>query len=1527
MYVLCISSLDLKPTLILNMSTGVIMKDKDYSIKRPSVAKAVPVQQRPKWIRKRRSKLKPAAIQENHPTSIGNPQTLVSVPLIDLSDSIGSFPLIDYNKNGDISKAESHAQLNPLLEMIPLSDFGLDLLGQEPLFLLSKDSNFNIPLDKEKTPLSNPVSEHGQQGTKEASSTSSALILYGPQDLNNPDLASLTSTQPLSSTIEFLDQSITIPKPTDQGDIARARISLLPQAPTNNTSTGILSPALVEEVPEKYPLSDKPPVSETVQLDSVFVWSQDPENNTPAGILPTSFAKDFIAETNQAASISVGPQDPRNNLPIHDTVDPENDTPAGILHIPLSAEDSVVETKQAASYFVRPQDPRNNIPTHDTVPVLTDPSLPGFNQLSQSSLEYLPPSSTDSIFSAPDSTSELLDSDTPAGILLPSSAKDSVAETNQAASVSAQGPENNTSSGILPPSPDKDSVETVQLASDTIQPPDPNTLSPADTPAGILPPLFAEDSLAETAQAALISVGPQDPRNNLPIHNTVDPENDTPAGILHIPSFAEDSVVETKQAASYFVQPQDPRNNIPTHDTVPVLTDPSSPGFDQLPQSSLEYLPPSSTDSIFSAPGSTSELLDSALPNQLLTVEVAAQGVGAPLPSPENPVIPVATAAEPVPQSSESNKTLNVSIEPSSASQLLMEPSSRDSAPSTPAPNQSLETNHLKTPSVALPQGTTLSTTANPRNMTPPPVKIGNRTKKRLIIEDSDHDDDRRPVSRGVDVSPAAIVHPTTNAPPPAAIPASLPPAPACNSNSAAATDTRPDTADSDTDDISDWPDPEGKITAAQIRPKLKENGVEYKSVDSKTVLLAKYKLLYAEKRQPAQASLTAVGNQPSVEAQSTAAGLPLNETTKDIPLIDMDNCGTIPIQPLNPTAAQPTELAQSTSVISASRPKPIKDPVPTSRAESIGTPVACPRPKPVRHPVSASRPEPAQNPISASGPEPARETVLASRPNPFPDQVSSWASDVLMSHRDDKQVASSQPTQPNLESIVSSLHSLAQTSIQIGTASLNAMRTIAKGFTSLNSTIAALPLEGGANTQAPPSSRNPATRVSGRSRSQPISDNMDVDTPTTRSQGGAQNCEIQEYVRQHCATMFGRCAETGDFPPPATAEERRAWIRQSLADSSDEESDGEPDPIPDSSAMDTDEDFDPCFPYRDGPGHSRASPQALSIIWRAMRRAGVKSFWPDLSKAISSSVNRFLWDLARNTFMQVVRSGEYDPLTEELCDEAKIKEYFRIHIQCQLMRTYRERKEFSPEELAARQKRKQKNTRLATLKQWRLEEVLLHPSLIGLVPIIEQCCSDDETDDEADPSLISSQAAFHLTSMPSHSKLRNSKSTSLVGGTKQAYGINNNNSAAKSQTPQPEVVNDDVLVEPFATLALSRNAQELNGEDSDSKPNVTHMENLPRYFDCTLFHIDFINKNPATLLINLKTSLFYVTQQISLVALAYLLKLNRHLIEIVSTHGLDESSQPRGLNYSEQRTLDSFPKDPTTVIRHLAIDPDLSFL
>jgi hypothetical protein len=103
---------------------------------------------------------------------------------------------------------------------------------------------------------------------------------------------------------------------------------------------------------------------------------------------------------------------------------------------------------------------------------------------------------------------------------------------------------------------------------------------------------------------------------------------------------------------------------------------------------------------------------------------------------------------------------------------------------------------------------------------------------------------------------------------------------------------------------------------------------------------------------------------------------------------------------------------------------------------------------------------------------------------------------------------------------------------------------------------------------------------------------------------------------------------------------------------------------------MDLDGDVDPDFPYGpDGPGHSSATPQALKIIWRAMRTVKVKSFRPDLSKSMKSPANRFLWGFAVKTFLRVVSSGEYDPLTKEMCDRVDIEQYFTVHVQSHLMR------------------------------------------------------------------------------------------------------------------------------------------------------------------------------------------------------------------------------------------------------------------
>ncbi|KAI9606208.1 hypothetical protein H4Q26_004583 [Puccinia striiformis f. sp. tritici PST-130] len=183
----------------------------------------------------------------------------------------------------------------------------------------------------------------------------------------------------------------------------------------------------------------------------------------------------------------------------------------------------------------------------------------------------------------------------------------------------------------------------------------------------------------------------------------------------------------------------------------------------------------------------------------------------------------------------------------------------------------------------------------------------------------------------------------------------------------------------------------------------------------------------------------------------------------------------------------------------------------------------------------------------------------------------------------------------------------------------------------------------------------------------------------------GRKSGDLLDAVRQHAATMFGQCAQNDAYPPPATKEAQRRWITQCDEYDSDDAS-----VISSESEMDLD-DIDPSFPYPNGPGHSAATPQAIKIIWRTMCKAGVDSFRPDLSKPIC---------------FQRPRSNH-------------------------LMRIYRENKHWSPEEIVARNKKRRQASRLASLKRWRLQEVLSHPSLIGLVPVIEQCCSDDETDDE----------------------------------------------------------------------------------------------------------------------------------------------------------------------------------------------------
>ncbi|POW03571.1 hypothetical protein PSHT_11641 [Puccinia striiformis] len=135
--------------------------------------------------------------------------------------------------------------------------------------------------------------------------------------------------------------------------------------------------------------------------------------------------------------------------------------------------------------------------------------------------------------------------------------------------------------------------------------------------------------------------------------------------------------------------------------------------------------------------------------------------------------------------------------------------------------------------------------------------------------------------------------------------------------------------------------------------------------------------------------------------------------------------------------------------------------------------------------------------------------------------------------------------------------------------------------------------------------------------------------------------------------------------------------------------------------------------------------------------------------------------------------------------------------------------------------------------------------------------------------------------------------------------------------TPPPPA--DKALPEAFLSLSI---------EDVHQLLNISsHMDLTVICIITARFYLDTINKAPAVLIVNLKTVLFYVTQQISLAASSYLLKLDRQLVEIVASQGLTPLMPPRTLSYSENIALDAYPKCTQTIIRHLAINPDLNYL
>ncbi|MBW0487062.1 hypothetical protein O181_026777 [Austropuccinia psidii MF-1] len=190
-----------------------------------------------------------------------------------------------------------------------------------------------------------------------------------------------------------------------------------------------------------------------------------------------------------------------------------------------------------------------------------------------------------------------------------------------------------------------------------------------------------------------------------------------------------------------------------------------------------------------------------------------------------------------------------------------------------------------------------------------------------------------------------------------------------------------------------------------------------------------------------------------------------------------------------------------------------------------------------------------------------------------------------------------------------------------------------------------------------------------------------------------------------HCQTLFGKCVDSNKLPPPATDREKTKWNQNEVIGQYPD-SDSSSNYSSSSNSESSVEDF--AFPYPGGPGHKQASSQTLSIMWRTMKQAGVQSFRPNLGASFNSPDNKFLWDLEISLFIKLIHAHEYTDID-----------------------LYR-KENMDPQRRTHKAKYSRRMTCLANNCQGGIAYLLGQPALTPLIPIVQRCTSDDETDEGA---------------------------------------------------------------------------------------------------------------------------------------------------------------------------------------------------
>ncbi|KAH9820055.1 hypothetical protein DFH28DRAFT_924566 [Melampsora americana] len=253
------------------------------------------------------------------------------------------------------------------------------------------------------------------------------------------------------------------------------------------------------------------------------------------------------------------------------------------------------------------------------------------------------------------------------------------------------------------------------------------------------------------------------------------------------------------------------------------------------------------------------------------------------------------------------------------------------------------------------------------------------------------------------------------------------------------------------------------------------------------------------------------------------------------------------------------------------------------------------------------------------------------------------------------------------------------------------------------------------------PSTAEQRDRVVSRSTGEDSSNSKGSPSLTPRT------ARIRALIKVLIRTLYGLKRGEKLVPSGASPAEKRSWMvnisLHELLNKANNNPVSIEDPVPSTG--------DPCFPYPNGPGGEKASRTSLKIMWDVMHSVGVRTFRPDFSDSLSSPGNMFLFRMATVILIKLVKSGEYSDISSNDLEPKTVLKLIVAHVRGTWARYFREQRKWSQERLASRDKRRVQKARVNSVREGRLAYVMSHKSLWPLAKVIQDCCSDDETDYE----------------------------------------------------------------------------------------------------------------------------------------------------------------------------------------------------